>query len=84
MAGKFLKPEALADFKKSREHTLSRQKREGLEQHPVRFYVCGCSDVGCAGWHSILTDHTVPTAEECEQIIRNDNQTRKRGKKPSA
>lgn len=84
MAGKFLKPEALADFKKSQERTLARQKREGLAQHPVRFFVCGCSDVGCAGWHSILTDRTVPTAEECAEIIRNDNQTRKRGRKPSA
>lgn len=83
MAGKFLKPEALADFKASEARTNARQKREGLTQHPVRFHVCGCSDVGCAGWHGILTDKTVPTAEECAEIIRNDNKARKRSKGPS-
>jgi hypothetical protein len=83
MAGKFLKPEALADFKASQAHTHAKQKREGLTQHPVRFYLCGCSDVGCAGWHSIDTHHTIPTAEECAEIIRKDNQARKRPKPPA-
>ena len=87
MSGKFLKPAAIADVIKSRERTNSIRKREGLMQHPVRFYVCGCSDECCGGWHSILTDYTIPTADQCVEILREHNnarKSRKRGQKRAA
>lgn len=78
MAGKFFNHGALADIKKSEERISSMQKREGLTQHPVRFTACGCPDPDCGGWHTVLQDRTVPTHEECDEIIKRHNQTRKR------
>jgi hypothetical protein len=78
MVGKFLKRGALVDVKKSAERTNAKVKREGLAQHPVRFTTCGCPDPNCGGWHTIITDRTIPSAEDCIEIIKNDNQARKR------
>ncbi len=77
MVGKFLNRRALADIKKSEERTRAVQKREALTRHPVRFTACGCPDPECGGWHTILTDRTAPTIEECDEIIRRHNQSRK-------
>ena len=81
MSKPFLGRGAIVDAIKSRERTNSRQKREGLTEHPVRFTVCGCNDPNCAGWHTIETDRTVPSPEQCVEILRADNQARK-PKKP--
>ena len=70
MPGKFLKRGAIVDVIKSQERTNAMQKRDGLSKHPVRFTVCGCPDPNCGGWHTIVTDRQVPTADECEVLLR--------------
>ena len=70
MAGKFLKLGAIVDIIKSQERTNAIQKRDGLSKHPVRFTVCGCPDPSCGGWHTIVTDRQVPTADECDALLR--------------
>jgi len=70
MPGKFLKRGAIIDVIKSRERTNAIQKRDGLTRHPVRFTVCGCPDPNCGGWHTIVTDRQVPSADECDALLR--------------
>jgi hypothetical protein len=70
MTGKFLKRGAIVDIIKSQERTSAIQKRDGLSKHPVRFTVCGCPDANCGGWHTIETDRQVPTADECDALLR--------------
>ena len=77
MAGQFLKRGAIIDTIKSEERTNAIQKREGLTNHPVRFTVCGCPDPNCGGWHTIDTERNLPTDEECEAILKNNNKVRK-------
>jgi hypothetical protein len=73
----FLGRSAIVDIIKDKDRTNAIQKRKGLTNHPVRFTVCGCPDPNCGGWHTIETDRTVPSVEECETIIKADNVTRK-------
>jgi hypothetical protein len=73
----FLGRSAIVDIIKSKERTNAMQKRQGLTNHPVRFTVCGCPDPNCGGWHTIETDRTVPSAEDCKAIIKADNTARK-------
>ena len=80
MAGKFLKRGALVDIQKSEERTNAQAKREGLDQHPVRLTVCGCPDPNCGGWHTIVTDRVLPSAQGCVDIIKEANHARKRSK----
>jgi hypothetical protein len=80
MSRPFLSRSAIVDVIKSQERTNAIQKREGLTAHPVRFTVCGCPDPNCGGWHTVKTDTTIPSAEECVAIIKKDNAIRKRGK----
>jgi len=80
MAEEFLGPGALADIRRSEEHTNSIQRREGLTQHPVRLVICGCPDPNCGGWHVIERDRLIPTAAQCAEIIAQDNKVRKRAK----
>lgn len=68
--GKFLERGAIVDVIKSQERTNAIQKREGLSNHPVRFTVCGCPDPKYGGWHTIVTDRQIPTADECEALLR--------------
>lgn len=77
MAGKFLKPAALVDTLRSEQRTNAIQKRNGLTQHPVTVTSCGCPDPACGCWHTIRTDRVIPTAKECQQILKNHNQTKK-------
>lgn len=77
MAGRFFNRRALTDIKKSEERARSLQKREDLNQHPIRFTACGCPDPDCGGWHTILKDRMVPTQEECDEIVKRHNRTRK-------
>lgn len=77
MSGKYLKPGAIVDVIKSQERTNAIQKRNGLTQQPVRFTPCGCPDPDCGGWHTIVMDRTAPTADECIEILREDNMARK-------
>jgi hypothetical protein len=79
MPGKFLTRDAIVDLVKSEERTNSIQRREGLTLHPVRATKCGCSTPGCGGWHSILTDRTIPTPEECDVILKMEKASRKSG-----
>jgi hypothetical protein len=76
MSRPFLSRSAIVDVIKSEERTNSIQKRNGTD-HPVRFTVCGCPDPNCGGWHTIETDRTTPTPEECAAIIKSDNSARK-------
>jgi hypothetical protein len=80
----FLGRSAIVDIIKSKERTNAIQKREGLNDRPVRFTVCGCPDPNCGGWHTIEMDRTVPSSEECAAIIKADNSTRKPKKRRKA
>ncbi|RYX80093.1 hypothetical protein EON83_30090 [bacterium] len=84
MSRPFLSRSAIVDVIKSQERTNSIQKREGLTGHPIRFTVCGCNNPGCAGWHTIKTEQTIPSAEECAAIIKSDNSARKKKEPRSA
>lgn len=79
MVGKFLKRGAIADLIKSEERTNARRKRDGLTMHPIRATVCGCPDPDCGGWHDIITEHTIPTAEECTSILKASKEKKKQG-----
>lgn len=81
MAGKFLKRSAIVDVIKSAERTNAIQKRDDLSNHPVYFTICGCPEPDCDGWHTIDQNRTLPTAEECCEIIRADNKNRKQSKR---
>lgn len=78
MTGKFLRRGAIVDLIKSKERTNATQKRDGLTTHPVRTTVCGCPDPSCGGWHRIITELTVPTADECVSILKEEKLNRKR------
>ena len=77
MAGKFMRRNAIIDTIKSEERTNAFQKREGLTQHPVHATVCQCPDPNCGAWHEIITERTLPTEEECEEIIKKNNKNKK-------
>jgi hypothetical protein len=77
MAGKFLRRGAIIDTIKSEQRTNAIQKRKGLTQHPVRVTSCGCPDPNCGCWHTILTDQTIPTDEQCKEMLAHDKQVRK-------
>ncbi len=77
MAGKFLRRGAIIDTVKSEQRTNAIQKREGLTQHPVRVTSCGCPDPNCGAWHTVLTDRTIPTAEEAAKLLVQDKRRRK-------
>lgn len=83
MSRPFLGRSAIVDIIKSKERTNAIQKREGLTDRPVRFTVCGCPDPNCGGWHTIETDRTIPSPQECAAIIKADNSARKRRKPKS-
>lgn len=77
MSKPFLGRNAIIDAIKSQERTNAIQKREGLQAHPMTFTVCGCPDPNCAGWHAIQTDRKMPTSDECDEILKAANKTRK-------
>jgi hypothetical protein len=81
MAGKFLKPGAIVDTLRSEQQTNAIRKRLGLTKHPVEVTSCGCPDPNCGAWHTIVTERTIPTTEECMTLIATDNKTRKISKK---
>ncbi len=78
MTGKFLQRGALVDLIRSQERTNAIQKREGLTAHPVRTTVCGCPDPDCGGWHNIIRKVTIPTSDECAQILKEEKANRAR------
>jgi len=80
MAGKFLRRGAIGDTIKSEHRTNAIQKREGLPEHPVTVTSCGCPDPNCGCWHTILTERTVPTAEEAVARLGEDKKARKAAK----
>ena len=77
MAGKFLRRGAIIDTIKSEQRTNAIQKRKGLSQHPVTVTSCGCPDPNCGAWHTIRTERTIPTTEECRTLLNEDSHTRK-------
>jgi len=77
MAGKFLRRGAIIDTVKSEQRTNAIQNRNGLKKHPVRVTSCGCPDPNCGAWHTLLTDRTIPTDEQCQQLLTQDKQSRK-------
>lgn len=77
MAGKFMRPEAIADSLRCERATNARRRREGLTRHPIRGYACGCPDPGCGALYVIDTGHTVPTAAECRALLVAYNRARK-------
>ncbi|MCC2670306.1 MAG: hypothetical protein K0Q72_2777 [Armatimonadetes bacterium] len=80
MAGKFLGRDAIIDTVKSEERANAIRKRSGLERHPIHAYACGCPDPNCGAFHTIDTDHTIPTPEECAKRLAEDNRERKPAK----
>ena len=81
MAGKFLKPGAIADTVRSEQRMNAVRKRTGKTKHPVQVTSCGCPDPNCGAWHTIVTERTIPTKEECADLVINDNKTRNAEKK---
>jgi len=81
MAGKFLRPGAIADTVRSEQRTNPIRKRSGKTIHPVQVTSCGCPDPACGAWHTILTERTIPTIKECVALIADDIKTRKIHKK---
>ncbi len=77
MAGKFLRRGAIIDTIKSEQRTIAIQKRSGLSQHPVTVTSCGCPDPNCGAWHTIRTERTIPTTEECCTLLSEDSRVRK-------
>jgi hypothetical protein len=84
MAGKFLKPGAIADTVRSEQRTNAIRKRSGLTKHPVQVTSCGCPDPDCGAWHTVVTGRTIPTEAECANLIAEDNKTGKSRKKRRA
>lgn len=82
MVGKFLKPGAIIDTKRSEAITNAIQKRSGLNHH-VRVTSCGCPDPNCGAFHVILKDRPLPTRNEAEQTLAKDSQARKAAKRRS-
>lgn len=85
MAGKFLRRGAIVDTIKSEQRTNAIQKRGGLTQQPVTVTPCGCPDPNCGCWHTILTERTIPTAEEADTelaIKKKESKASKRLGKP--
>jgi hypothetical protein len=85
MAGKFMRPEAIADSLRCEQATNARRRRDGLTRHPVRGYACGCPDPGCGAFYLIDTTKLIPTALECRTLLAADNRARKpntRGGRP--
>ena len=78
MPGKFLRRGAIVDLIKSQERTNALQKRAGGTAHPVRTVLCGCPDVDCGGWHRILAEATIPSAEQCVALLKEEKANRKR------
>ena len=81
MTGKYLRRGAIIDTLKSEERTNAIQKRDGLTMHPVSVTSCGCPDPNCGAWHTIITERTLPTVAECEDIIKANNKIRKAAKR---
>jgi hypothetical protein len=77
MAGKFLKRGAIVDTVKSEHRTNAIRKRKGLTAHPVTVTPCGCPDPNCGAWHTIETERTIPSPEECAEILAADKKRRK-------
>ena len=77
MSGKFLGKDAIVDLKKSEERINAIRKRDGKENHPTRAVVCGCPDPACGGWHVIDEDRTIPSEEECDEIVKKHNSQNK-------
>jgi hypothetical protein len=77
MARKLMGRDAIIDLVKSEHRTNARRRREGLTQHPVVGFVCGCSVPTCGGWYAIITTRIIPTASEADATLASDKATRK-------
>jgi len=55
----------------------ARRKRNGMTNHPVGVFSCGCPDFNCGAFHKIIEERTIPSVEECAALIANDNRVRK-------
>ena len=77
MIRKFLRRGAIIDLVKSEQRTNAIRNRRGLGKHPVSGFPCGCTSPNCGGWYAILTERIIPTAEECDRLLAQDNQRRK-------
>ncbi len=77
MAGPFLSEKEMYDLKKSEERTNAIRKREGKEDYHVHTVVCGCPCPTCGGWHAIDETRPTPTKEECAELLKEHNKTKK-------
>jgi len=77
MAGKFLRRGAIIDTVKSEQRNNAVQNRNGLKKHPARVTSCGCPDPNCGASHTILPERTIPTDEQCRQLLMKDKKSRK-------
>ena len=77
MAGKLMGRDAIIDLVKSEHRANACRRREGLTQHPIVGFACGCPDPNCGGWHAIVTERTIPTAAEADATLATNKATRK-------
>ena len=81
MAGKLMGRDAIIDLVKSEHRANARRRREGLTRHPIVGFACGCPDPNCGGWHAVVTERTIPTADEADAALAADKAVRKASKR---
>ena len=81
MSGKFLQRGAIIDTIKSEQRMNSLRRRTGQTDHPVKVTSCGCPDPNCGAWHTIIEERTIPTIEECNNLLAEDTKVKKELKK---
>src|SRR4051812_34810502 len=81
MSGKLMKRDAIIDLVKSEHRANARRRRVGLTRHPVVGVACGCPDPNCGGWHAIVTERTIPTADEADTALATEKAIRKTSKR---
>jgi hypothetical protein len=76
MAGKFLTRDAIIDSVKSEHRTNAIRRRTGLTRHPIVGCSCGCPAPSCGAFYIIRTEQTIPTPEQCVEILARDKRMR--------
>ena len=81
MSGKFLQRGAIIDTIKSEHRMNSLRRRTCQTDHPVKVTSCGCPDPNCGAWHTIIEERTIPTNEECNNLLGENTKVKKLLKK---
>jgi hypothetical protein len=80
MAGKFMRRAAIVDLVTAEHRVNAIRKRNAQDSHPLRAFKCECPDDNCGGTYIIDTQRTIPTTQECEQLLDKDKKARKHRK----